>query len=552
MRISLASIVAGIALITPVPLLAQLSLRTIMVTGDPAPSDLPGATFVAPFPSPTINNYGSVGFTSSMSINSVQQSGVFLHTSQQFIQVTRTGLPAPGSSETFAAGFSSTAISDNGQVSFCSGINPTEGWYALARYAPPQGTIIAQQNTPAPGLGAANYRGVCSRTGNLLAPPAMNASGDVAYYSELSTGFFGLYKTTPGGTVQVARENSFTSALPFVRWAGIGAEEDYSNATSSALWPTLNDNGVNAFAARLSGNGVTPANERSIWTHSGTLSLRARSGDTPPGFDPGVQFSSFGDPSINNAGHLVFKADLTGTGIDQNNNAGIWSNVFGQFAPVAREGDLAPGLNGSATFSNFRTENFQYPIINANGDAAFMADVAGPGITTQNDSGLWAQRNGLLTLIAREGDQAPGTLAGTLFSESTFQDFFPQMNSLGQLVFKASLTGPGVTTANDQGIWAMLEDGSVHLLVREDDTLEIRPGVFRTLGSNAFFVRAPSGGQDGRQRTLNDSGEFAFSARFTTGEQAILVLDIPEPASVAMFIMAVTFSLCRKKRYHLI
>jgi hypothetical protein len=112
------------------------------------------------------------------------------------------------------------------------------------------------------------------------------------------------------------------------------------------------------------------------------------------------------------------------------------------------------------------------------------------------------------------------------------------MNSLGQLVFKASLSGPGVTADNDQGLWAMLEDGTVQLLVREGDTLEIQPGDFRTLSSTAFAVRGPSGGQDGRPRTLSDSGEFVFRASFTDGQQAILVLDIPEPASVAMFLLA--------------
>lgn len=535
--------VSGTSVLLPVTGYAQMSLRTVMLTGDPAPSDLPGAVFTSLVQNytPVINNYGRVSFGAFLNVG---QFGTWSHSSQQFLQLARSGGPAPGSGNTFST-FSSSNISDSGQVSFGSLISP-QSRAALVRYSPQQGSLIAIDNTAAPGTPAANYSGVCSRNGNLLAPPAMNAAGDVSYYSLLNTGSYGLYKTAPGGTVQVARQNNFVTGLPFVRWAALGTA-DLIGENSSSVFPTLNDVGINAFFGRLSGSGVTAANENSIWTHSTTLNLRARGGDNPPGFDPGVQFLNFGNPAINNAGQLAFGAVLAGTGIDQNNDTGIWSNVQGQFAPVAREGDIAPGFGSNFKFTAFRSADSYDPIINSNGDVSFVADVTGPGITAQNDSGLWAQRNGLLTLLAREGDQAPGTPTGTLFSESTFGDFFPQMNSLGQLVFKASLAGPGVSTANDQGLWALLEDGSVHLLVREGDTLEIRPGVFRTLGPNAFVVRGPSGGQDGRPRTLSDAGEFVLRATFTTGEQAILVLDIPEPASACMLMIAMAASVCRKR-----
>src|SRR5260221_187423 len=80
-----------------------------------------------------------------------------------------------------------------------------------------------------------NQPGVCSRSGNLLVPPAMNGAGDEAFYSLLNTGTYGLYKTTPAGTVRVARQNILVPGLSNTRWAALGTE-DITTSTSSSIY----------------------------------------------------------------------------------------------------------------------------------------------------------------------------------------------------------------------------------------------------------------------------------------------------------------------------
>lgn len=70
----------------------------------------------------------------------------------------------------------------------------------------------------------------------------------------------------------------------------------------------------------------------------------------------------------------------------------------------------------------------------------------GDGVTTDNDDGIWANPAGVFTQVARQGDAAPDTSA----------DFFtlgaPTANFHGQTAFQASLAGNGIDASNDSGI----------------------------------------------------------------------------------------------------
>jgi len=49
------------------------------------------------------------------------------------------------------------------------------------------------------------------------------------------------------------------------------------------------------------------------------------------------------------------------------------------------------------------------PVINRNGDVVFVAMVAGPGVTEANNEGIWIRRNGARQFLVIEGMTAPGT-----------------------------------------------------------------------------------------------------------------------------------------------
>ena len=107
-------------------------------------------------------------------------------------------------------------------------------------------------------------------------------------------------------------------------------------------------------------------------------------------------------PGFNAAGQVAFSGRLTGPGVTTNNSAGVWSGLPGQLEIVARGGDQAPGTPAGTEFSSFGP-----PVINHSGHVAFRATLAGIGLTSKNSGGIWSDGDGELTLIARDGSQAP-------------------------------------------------------------------------------------------------------------------------------------------------
>jgi hypothetical protein len=63
------------------------------------------------------------------------------------------------------------------------------------------------------------------------------------------------------------------------------------------------------------------------------------------------------------------------------------------------------------------------------------------------------------------------------------------LNSSGQVAFSATLLGEGVTEANNKGIWAQTLGGTLKLIVREGQTIEVAAGSMRTVASLAMVHR---------------------------------------------------------------
>src|SRR5438105_1761655 len=149
---------------------------------------------------------------------------------------------------------------------------------------------------------------------------------------------------------------------------------------------------------------------------------------------------------------------------------------FGTTAPPARAqtttiavtGSAAPGLPAGAKFSTFGV-----PQLNNAGQIGFLGTLQTGlgGVTSANDTALFAGAPAALQLAAREGSAASGAGAGAVFTSFGEMRF----NGLAQLAFTGSLlvgTG-GVTSSNDHGIWAG-GAGAVQLVAREGSAA---PGV---------------------------------------------------------------------------
>jgi hypothetical protein len=266
--------------------------------------------------------------------------------------------------------------------------------------------------------------------------------------------------------------------------------------------PGLNNAGQCVFFATLS--GASASNAGIFLGAPGSVALLARKGSPAPA-GAGVNYSNFGfeTHAINTSGKGAFSCELTGTGVTFENDRGLWSGAPGSVALLAREGDPAPGTGAGVTYLD---NNFSgTPAINAAGQCVFHAALTGPGVVTNtNQTGLWLGAPGSVALLMRGGDHAPGTPAGVNF---LFPDGSPAINAAGQGSFSANLTGIGVTSDNDWGIWVGAP-GNLTLLVRTGDPAPGMPA-----GNN--FLDFADVSNVGIRPALNASGQCAFAGHVT-------------------------------------
>ena len=86
---------------------------------------------------------------------------------------------------------------------------------------------------------------------------------------------------------------------------------------------------------------------------------------------------------------------------------------------VALTGEPAPGTEDGVVFSSFTTGLNHWimrPVIDDQGRVAFIALLTGDGVNESNQSGIWSEGSGDLSLVVRTGMQAPGTPAGVVFT----------------------------------------------------------------------------------------------------------------------------------------
>ena len=164
----------------------------------------------------------------------------------------------------------------------------------------------------------------------------------------------------------------------------------------------------------------------------------------------------------------------------------LTANAWGQdFQTVALTGDQAPGAEPGVVFSFLGL-----PVINPAGQTAFSANLS--RASSNNNSGIYSDVSGTLAQVVREGDQAPGADPGVVFSD--FSLSFPSLNAAGQIAFSGSLTGAGVDTTNDSGIYSE-DSGTLAQVARAGGQAPgADPGVvFSSFGRDSLPAFNPAG-----------------------------------------------------------
>jgi hypothetical protein len=462
------------------------TLRTVALSGQQAPgtpSNVTFAWFTNNIAAPVLNDAGQTAFRADLSDT---RSGIWSEGSGNLALVARKGSPAPGTSSNFSflSNDSQLVLNDAGLTAF---INSTDLWSegtGTLALVNPHTTIVNVLNN----AGQSAFRDAVGTSGSIWS----QGSGTLAMVASVG-------QPAPGAPGDFRYFTPIDGSLAF------------NDAGQTAFWAGLSDDG--------SVNG--------IWSdRSGSLALVARTGIQAVDLASGVNYSRLGYPGLDNAGKTAFSATLAGSGVDSTNNSGIWSDASGSLELLARSGSQAPGMPSGVNFTSFDT----VLVMNNAGQIAVRAGTTG-------GSGLWLLDSDIHTLMARSGSQAPGTPTGVNFLSLSGNS--TALNDAGQIAFSGTLTGSGVNSTNNLGIWATDRSGELQLIVRKGDQLEVAPGDFRTISAlPVSSLNVPStGNSDGRRSTFNNSGQLVFFARFTDGTAGIFVSNrvaIPEPGTLLL------------------
>lgn len=413
---------------------------------------------------------------------------------------------------------------------------------AMASVATPG--VLVRTGDAVPGLPGAAYTG--------FSAPVLNRAGDALFSASVSGG--GVTSTNdlvlvtghPGAWELVARESDAVAGLPagVLLAPGINPFENLR----------LNDAGYLAFAARLTGVGVTTLNDTCyVWGRPGALRVVAREGDPVPGATEGETFDDLGSLSglnllIGGANDIGFVAKWRGptaTAI----NAGVWLGPATNLTLVARDGQSAPDFPGgtfknlqfstarlnpdgvitfagqTSTFPNDKAiwagtvngleavwsedqvlpgtglvlSDFGSATLNTSTQICFMARFS--GTTSATDSAIVAGPAGTPQVVAREGHQAPGYPAGVVFQSLALVQ--PIYGAGGHVAFTATVEGPGIDSTNNTAVWAG-RPGALRIICRRGDpAVDLAAGV---VYSTVFGATFSLGG-------LNANGEAVFKTK---------------------------------------
>ncbi|HEY4309876.1 MAG TPA: PEP-CTERM sorting domain-containing protein [Pirellulales bacterium] len=397
-----------------------------------------------------------------------------------------------------------------------------------AAFALPPLQPIVFSGTQAPGMVAgANFQFFNSvyfqdASGATIGPNGQIAFYGTSYDQSSSPVYGGIWESDDTGLHLVAVKNQnaagFAHGVNYTDVLGSSSVEPTQTAPVSL--PLVDASGNVAYSGYVTGLGVSSGTDEVLWQGpAGQAGIVAREGTAAPG-SPGNTFRAaldytFPSYAMNAAGNVAFSAGTQGS-----SGFGIWEGAPGSLNPVARAGDAAPGISGG-TFRSLALPGLPPlilgPAINSNGQVAFEFPYAGPNSTVHD--GVWVGSAGSLSLVAKFGDQAPGTPSSVTFADPTNGDIGtnngplytfsrPEISSDNQVAIAGLLTGTGVTSANNTGIWAGAV-GNLQLVARAGD---VAPGV----GSGKIFGNLDSTPSAATTPLyMNANGQIVFAAPYT-------------------------------------
>lgn len=235
-----------------------------------------------------------------------------------------------------------------------------------------------------------------------------------------------------------------------------------------------NDGNIGVVAV-LEGPGVNPLNNRALLTGApGNYSVLLRQRSPAPGLEPDTVRFLVEKTAMALSGHVAYSAPL------ESGYFGIFSGRPDDFQSILTSGDPPPGINDPDLYLLAGGYGLY---VGPAGHVAFGENLGGPGVDTTNNSAFWTQLEpgGPLSLVSREGDQAPGYAPGVVRVGD--QPLGGRPNARGEVTFTHFLDGPGIDSTNNQAIWSG-RPGEVTVRVRKGDPA---PQAGAGVSFNGFF-----------------------------------------------------------------
>lgn len=227
----------------------------------------------------------------------------------------------------------------------------------------------------------------------------------------------------------------------------------------------LNDFVTSSLTLKPGINGVSVTNDSAIVVQKqGTAEVQAsvREGGASPVM--GINYGQMA-PRVSHYEDLVaFTSALSGPATGNHGLFTINPMMAGSEKMIARRGDVAPGAGG-AQFGTIVAETANYDM-----QTIFRATLGGAGVTAANNEGIWLHDGNASVLVARKGSTVQHL---TALKWSRFVHVWPMAKD--EVVLRAVLAGPGLTAANDEGLFLLKKDGSSTTLLREGD---LAPGCY--------------------------------------------------------------------------
>src|SRR5262245_3196726 len=196
-----------------------------------------------------------------------------------------------------------------------------------------------------------------------------------------------------------------------------------------------------------------------------------------PGMPLFTTFGSFMDgPVLADDGTVLFLSNMAGPTISTANSRALFQGTtLSDLSAVAQWSDAAPGLPGLSLINNTGTLGISSSALGISPDGRSLwtsrLTNAGNDLPATNDTGLFGGFPGSLTLVAREGNPAPGT-SGALFGDlAGLASQGTSINRNGRAMFPTPLVGGDVSgTTNDFAIYTGTP-GALTIAVRKGDTM---------------------------------------------------------------------------------